>query len=62
MPFVLGYHWWGWADDCEQGRFPDLENSNYGLVHIDDDIYEEVTRQFTEINSQLATIHNQSGR
>ena len=60
LPFVVGYHWWGWADDSEEGRFPDLENSNYGLVHIDDDNYDELVDQFTALNGRLESIHNHS--
>jgi hypothetical protein len=35
LPETVGYHWFRWADEPKEGRFPDGENSNYGLVRID---------------------------
>jgi len=35
-PFVVGYHWFQYADQPAEGRF-DGENSNYGLVNIRDE-------------------------
>lgn len=35
LPEAIGYHWFRWADEPKEGRFPDGENSNYGLVRID---------------------------
>jgi agarase len=30
--FVVGYHWWQWADEPATGRWPDGENSNCWLT------------------------------
>lgn len=48
-PYVLGAHWFQWADQPTNGRF-DGEDSNYGLVAIDDRPYQVVTTAFTEAN------------
>jgi len=54
VPYVVGYHWWQWADEPSTGRWPDGEDSNYGLVHIDDDVYVVLTDAMTVVNG-LAT-------
>jgi hypothetical protein len=40
-PYILGMHWFEWADEPENGRF-DGENCNYGLVDWQDEPYEEL--------------------
>ncbi len=35
LPFMVGFHWFEHADEPKEGRF-DGENSNYGLVSIED--------------------------
>ena len=30
--FIVGYHWWQWADEPATGRWPDGENSNCELM------------------------------
>jgi hypothetical protein len=34
MPFMVGFHWFEYTDQPAEGRFPDGENSNYGVVTI----------------------------
>ena len=41
-PNVVGYHWFEHADEPKEGRF-DGENSNYGVVNIKDEVYQELT-------------------
>ena len=55
-PSFIGYHWFEHADEPKEGRF-DGENSNYGLVNIKDEVYEDLTRAMTELNAQAETIH-----
>jgi hypothetical protein len=57
LPFVVGYHWWQWADEPSSGRWWDGEDSNYGLVHIDDEAYELLTDAMTTANAQANTWH-----
>lgn len=40
-PAIIGWHWFCWADQPPGGRY-DGENSNYGMVDIRDNPYEEL--------------------
>ena len=42
-PYLVGMHWFQYADQPPAGRSLDGENSNYGLVDIEDEPYAEVT-------------------
>ena len=58
-PNLVGYHWFEHCDEPKEGRF-DGENSNYGVVNIQDEIYTELTRAMTEVNAQAETLHSGS--
>jgi hypothetical protein len=47
--YCLGYHWFDWVDEPEEGRF-DGENSNFGLVSEADEEYELLVNMFSEYN------------
>lgn len=55
-PNVVGYHWFEHADQPAEGRF-DGENSNFGTVTIEDDIYDELTKAMTRVNAAAEQIH-----
>ncbi|MFT4279304.1 MAG: agarase [Rhodopseudomonas sp.] len=55
-PTLIGYHWFVHADQPAQGRW-DGENSNYGIVTIDDEIYPELTQAMTALNADAERIH-----
>jgi hypothetical protein len=55
-PFVVGAHWFDWADQSPQGRF-DGENSNYGIVDIHHGRYEELIAAMADVNSRVEAIH-----
>ena len=55
-PTVVGYHWFEHADQPAAGRF-DGENSNFGTVTIDDEVYEELTQTMTSLNSEAEALH-----
>lgn len=55
-PNLVGYHWFEHCDEPKEGRF-DGENSNYGVVNVRDEVYEELTRAMTEINAKAETLH-----
>lgn len=55
-PEVVGYHWFEHADQPAEGRF-DGENSNFGLVTIEDVIYLELTQEMTALNDCAEDIH-----
>jgi hypothetical protein len=59
-PAIVGYHWFEHADQPVEGRF-DGENSNFGMVTIEDSIYEELTRAMTAINAEAEALHAAAG-
>jgi len=56
QPNVVGYHWFEFADQPAEGRF-DGENSNFGTVTIDDEVYEELTQAMTAVNAAAEQVH-----
>jgi hypothetical protein len=52
LPNCIGYHWFEWCDQPKQGRF-DGENSNYGLVNIDDTPWKALVARVQKVNSGL---------
>ncbi len=51
MPWMLGYNYFMWVDEPAEGiteAFP--ENSNYGLVNIDNRPYAELTETFARVH------------
>jgi len=57
QPTLIGYHWFLHADQPAEGRF-DGENSNYGVVTIDDVVYDELTRGMAGINEEAEEVHS----
>jgi hypothetical protein len=55
-PHLVGYHWFVHADQPREGRW-DGEDSNYGVVTIDDDVYTELTRAMTIVNADAERLH-----
>jgi hypothetical protein len=52
LPNCVGYHWFEWCDEPKQGRF-DGENSNYGLVKIDDTPWKTLVARVRQVNQGL---------
>jgi len=50
QPWFLGYLWWEYMDEPMDGRRPDGEDSNYGLVNLNDEPYADVVEAFKEVN------------
>jgi hypothetical protein len=50
-PYVIGHHWFAWADEPVNGRW-DGEDSNFGLVSNDDDPWEELTDRMAEVHAR----------
>ncbi len=57
LPEAVGYHWFRWADEPAQGR-ADGENSNYGLVTVDDVPYREFLDAVSATNQAAAAEHS----
>lgn len=51
-PKIIGIHWFRWVDEPAEGRF-DGENSNYGVVNIQDEPYEPLVSAMRKSNSAL---------
>ena len=56
-PTLIGYQWFLHADQPAEGRF-DGENSNYGVVTIEDVVYEKLTRAMAGVNEQAEEVHS----
>lgn len=50
LDHFLGYLWWEYMDEPREGRRPDAEDSNYGLVDLEDVPYAQVVEAFMEVN------------
>ncbi|MCX5646907.1 MAG: beta-galactosidase [Phycisphaerae bacterium] len=59
LPFMVGFHWFEHADEPKEGRF-DGENSNYGVVSIEDRPWDILVQRMTEVNAGLEVRHAQS--
>jgi hypothetical protein len=59
LPFMVGFHWFEHADEPKEGRF-DGENSNYGLVTIEDRPWEILVQSMTRVNAGLEARHARS--
>jgi hypothetical protein len=55
LPSCVGFHWFEYCDEPKEGRF-DGENSNYGLVKIDDTPWEVLTVQMKKVNAELESL------
>jgi len=61
LPFMVGYHYFMWADEPAPGissTFP--EDSNYGLVNEKDETYEVLVKTAREVNRGAAARHARS--
>jgi len=59
LPEAVGYHWFEWVDEPREGRF-DGENSNYGLVDIQDRPYREFVQAVTKANLAALEAHQKA--
>lgn len=61
LPFMVGYDYFMWVDEPALGisdTFP--EDSNYGLVDVNDDPWEVLVTRATEVNAQVPGLHAES--
>ncbi|HOH29039.1 MAG TPA: hypothetical protein PLC40_05155 [Candidatus Hydrogenedentes bacterium] len=61
LPFMVGSNYFMWADEPALGissTFP--EDSNYGLVNVDDAPYPELTDAARRVNAQACDLHLQA--
>ena len=55
-PYVVGTHWFQYFDQPPGGRWIDGENSDFGIVDIHDQLYEELVAAMTETHKSLPGI------
>ena len=60
-PTIVGFHWFEHADQPAEGRF-DGENSNFGIVSINDEVYAELAQVMKSVNAEAETLHAAAGR
>jgi hypothetical protein len=60
LPYLVGYHWFEYADEPPQGRFFDGEDSNYGLVDVHDREYPELRDAFIAVNRSAEARHGEA--
>lgn len=60
-PIVIGAHWFEWADQSPQGRF-DGEDSNYGVVSIRHEPYNELLSAMAATNLRIKEVRSASTR
>ena len=56
-PYLVGAHWFCFADEPPGGRAADGEDYNFGLVDIENRPYQELTAALTDLNGRAATLH-----
>lgn len=61
LPVVIGSHWFEFADQSPQGRF-DGEDSNYGIVDIENKPYRELLSAMRDTHARVASIHRETSR
>lgn len=60
-PYLVGAHWFQFADEPPGGRSGDGEDYNFGLIDIENRPYEEVAAVMTDLNGRAAAIHALAG-
>jgi agarase len=61
LPEAVGYHWFEWVNEPQEGRF-DGENSNYGLVDIEDHPYQEFVETVKKANGAALEAHQHAAQ
>ncbi len=56
FPEAVGYAWFEWCDEPREGRF-DGENSNYGLVNVEDKPYQAFVTGLEAANQAALAVH-----
>lgn len=57
IPAIIGAHWFEFADQSPQGRF-DGEDSNYGIVDLQNRPYTELLSAMRETHARISTIRS----
>ncbi|MFO0838130.1 MAG: hypothetical protein U1D55_06345 [Phycisphaerae bacterium] len=57
IPVIVGAHWFEFADQSPQGRF-DGEDSNYGIVDIENRPYETLLNAMKRVHAEIPTLRS----
>lgn len=57
VPFVIGADWFQWNDEPPSGRTTDGEDVNFGVVDVDDRLYEELVAAIRRTTPALNPLH-----
>ena len=60
IPYVIGADWFQWMDEPPSGRFADGEDTNFGVVDVDDKPYEKLTDAIRTTGPVLNALHSGS--
>jgi len=60
VPTVIGADWFQWADEPSSGRDVDGEDVNFGVVDIDDHVYEPLAAAVRDTTPLLNDLHARS--
>jgi hypothetical protein len=61
VPYVVGADWFQWSDEPPSGRKMDGEDVNFGIVDVDDNEYDLMTRSVQATTPTLNVLHSGSG-
>jgi len=63
LPFIVGFHWFMYTDEPKEGRVDyirgvgrhDRENSNFGIVNINDEEWKELVECMKRVNTEITS-------
>ena len=61
-PYIVGAHWFRYADEPTHGRSSDGEDFNFGMVDIHNQPYVKLVDAMQRANSQATDVHHRSAR
>jgi hypothetical protein len=61
LPALVGYHQFAFVDQPSTGTSSG-ENSNWGLVHMSNDVYSVLATTFKQLNGNAVAAHNNESR
>lgn len=62
QPYVVGAHWFRFADEPTHGRAKDGEDYNFGLVDIDNRPYDGLTAAMSQLNADVPRLHRERAK
>lgn len=60
VPYIIGADWFEWADEPSSGRDADGEDVNFGVVDVDDHVYEPLGAAVRDTTLLLDPLHAHS--